>query len=465
MHINLPGFVLQIINTFKKNNYEIYVVGGVVRDILTGRQTEDWDFTTNATPQQMLQILPEEAFYDNAFGTVMLPIEKLSTPIDITTFRTEESYSDSRRPDKVNWGLSLEEDLKRRDFTINAMALKTDSSQAPAGSKKKDVLTDIDLIDQFGGKKDLDKKVIRSVGDPNERFSEDALRMMRAVRIATQLGFRIEPKTLDAIKANAGMIQKIAKERVRDEFFKILLSPQPQKGILKLRDSGLLPEIMPELEKTFGVEQKSPGRHHIDDVGTHLIKSLKECRSDDVIVRFATLIHDIGKPQTFKILESGTITFYNHEVVGGRIAKQIADRLKLSKKQKNKLYKLVRYHQFTVNEKQTDSAIRRFIRKVTPELVDDMLELRRADRIGSGARETSWRTEDFKSRLQEVQKQPFTVHDLKIDGNDVMRELNIKPGREVGEILKKLYKDVVGKKVENEKGVLLERLKNVTKKT
>lgn len=446
MNLSLPKFILQIIDTFEKNGYEIYVVGGVVHDILTQSMTVDWDLTTNATPEQMLEILPEDAFYDNAFGTVMLPLEELTTPIDITTYRTEEGYTDKRRPDNVKWGNSLEEDLKRRDFTINAMAI---------GDKGKK------LIDPYDGQKDLKNKIIRAVGDPNDRFGEDALRMMRAVRIATQLNFKIEQKTHDAIKDNANQIQNIAKERVRDELFKILVCPKAYKGILMLRDTGLLEQILPEMEKTFGVEQKSPGRHHIDDVGTHLVKSLKEVRSNDPIVKFATLIHDIGKPQTFKKLANGTITFYNHEVVGGRIAKQIGDRLKLSKKQKDKLWHLVRYHQFTVNENQTDSAIRRFIRKVTPDLIPDMLELRRADRLGSGAKETSWRTEDFKKRLIEVQKQPFGVHDLKIDGDDVMRELNIKPGREVGEILKRLYKDVVAKKVENDKNQLLKRLKEI----
>jgi len=463
MNISLPGFVLQIIQIFEKNNFEIYIVGGVVRDLLTSKPTEDWDFATNATPEQMLEILPTEAFYDNAFGTVMLPLEHLLTPVDITTYRTEHGYTDKRRPDKVVWGSALTEDLMRRDFTINSLAIKVKLPETFQGSLTDENLymVEIEITDEYNGQKDLINKIIRAVGDPNARFSEDALRMMRAVRIASQLGFSIEPDTLDAIKSNASQIQKIAKERVRDELFKILLSPKPDKGILMLRESGLLQEILPELEKTFDVEQKSPGRHHIDDVGTHLIKSLKEVRSEDPIVRFATLIHDIGKPQTFKILDSGTITFYNHEIVGGRITKQIAERLKLSKKQKDKLWRLVRYHQFTVNEQQTDAAIRRFIRHVTPELIDDMLELRRADRIGSGATETSWRTEEFKKKLVEVQKQPFTVHDLKIDGNDVMRELNLKPGREVGEILTKLYKDVIAKKVENEKGALMERLKEL----
>ena len=222
-------------------------------------------------------------------------------------------------------------------------------------------------------------------------------------------------------------------------------------------------EILPELEKTFGVEQKSPGRHHIHDVGTHSYLSLKHCKSTDPIVRFATLIHDIGKPQTYKKMENGTITFYNHEVVSTKIAKRISERLKLSKKQSEKLITLVRYHQFTVDERQTDKAIRRFIRKVGKKYIKDMLDLRVGDRLGGGARETSWRLEEFKKRLIEVQKQPFTIHDIKISGDDVMKELSIKPGPKVGKILEKLFEEVEKKKIPNEKKALLVHLKQIEK--
>lgn len=219
-------------------------------------------------------------------------------------------------------------------------------------------------------------------------------------------------------------------------------------------------EVLPELEKAFGVEQKSPGRHHIYDVGNHLLMSLKECKSGDPLVRFATLIHDIGKPTTYKKLETGVITFYNHEIVSTKIAKNIAERLRFSNKETEKLITLVRWHQFTVDERQTDSAIRRFIRNVGKENISDMITLRVADRLGGGARETSWRLEEFKKRLIEVQKEPFAVRDLKIDGVDVMKEINIKPGPKVGEILNTIFEEVVEKKVSNEKKELLERLKD-----
>jgi tRNA nucleotidyltransferase (CCA-adding enzyme) len=479
MKIEIPLKVKEITETFENKGFEIYIVGGAVRDILMGKSVYDWDFTTNAKPEEMLKVF-EEAYYTNEFGTVGIPNEtEGERPYEITTFRTEHHYSDSRRPDKVEWGETLEEDLKRRDFTINAMALRPVSLAQGKPSKTKEIAVtsdnsvssvsqkiiqiNVELIDLYNGQKDLKDKLIRAVGDSNERFSEDALRMMRAIRIATELKFKIEKDTLDAIKNNASSINKISKERVRDELFKILKSPYPYEGIILLKISGLIQEILPELEKTFGVEQKSPGRHHIYDVGTHSLNSLKYVseKSSDPIVRLATLIHDIGKPQTYKVLENGTITFYNHEIVSAQIAKRIAERLRFSNKDKEKLYKLVRFHQFSVDERQTDSALRRFIRKVGTENVPDMLDLRVGDRLGGGARETSWRLEEFKKRLIEVQKQPFTVHDLKITGHDVMNTLSLKPGPKVGEILDKLFNEVVDKKIDNEKKALLERLKDL----
>lgn len=451
MSFSIPQEIKSLSKKFKKKGYELYLVGGAVRDFVMGKEISDWDFTTNAPPEEILKLLGKDAFYDNKYGTVGFPYKHGQRPFEITTYRTEQGYSDSRRPDSVKWGKSLEEDLKRRDFTINAMAL-------PITDNK---LRTINIIDPYNGQEDLAKKLIRAVGDPTERFSEDALRMMRAVRIAAELGFTIEENTFNAIKMHTTLVNKIARERVRDELFKIINAKYAYEGMVLFHTSGLMDEIVPELSKTFGVEQRSPGRHHIYDVGTHSLMSLKHCPSGDTITRFATLIHDIGKPQTYKV-QNGIITFYNHEVVGARIAKNIAERLRFSKKDIDKLWKLVRWHQFTVDERQTDKAIRRFITKVTPEYVADMLALRVGDRLGGGAAETSWRLEEFKKRLIEVQKQPFAIKDLKVKGEDVMRELGIKPGPKVGEILKKLFEDVVEKRVENEREALLEKLKAIS---
>ena len=447
MKFIIPEEVKQILSSFEDKGYEIYIVGGAVRDLIMGRVITDWDFTTNTTPEQILKVIPD-GYYNNQFGTVGLASKSFPKPFEITTYRTERGYSDFRRPDTISWGKTLEEDLLRRDFTINAIAL---SSPKGHGSN-------LEIFDPYNGQKDIDSKTIRAVGEPTERFSEDALRMMRAVRIASELGFIIEEKTFEAIKANSTLINKIARERVKDELIKIFSSPNPYEGMVMFRNSGLLAEILPEMEKAFGVDQKSPQRHHIYDVGTHSLMALKHCKSQDWVTRFATFIHDIGKPTTYKKLETGVITFYNHEMVGTTIAKSIAERLRFSKKDTDKLLTLVRWHQFTVDERQTDSAIRRFITHVGKENIEEMLALRTGDRLGGGASETSWRLEEFKKRIIEVQKEPFSIKDLKIDGNDVMRELSIKPGPELGEILEKLFKEVVEKKLENEKDILLRRL-------
>lgn len=456
MKATIPSVIYKIDQKLKKAGFQRYIIGGASRALLQKKIPKDWDFTTDAMPKEILKIFPE-SFYDNEFGTVGLPVEGLQTPVEITTFRQEFGYSDKRRPDKIKWGKTLDEDLKRRDFTINAIALEI----IKAISNKEKTEVELKVIDLFGGTKDLQAKIIRAVGNPAERFKEDALRMMRAVRIAAELGFIIEHNTFEAIKMHASSIRLIAIERVRDEWLRILASDYPYEGIVMLRNANLLVNILPELEKCFGVEQKSPARHHIYDVGTHLLLSLKHCPSRDSIVRFATLIHDIGKPETQKITKEGIITFYNHEVIGAKIAKEIAQRFKLSKKQSKKLWILVRWHQFTVDERQTDRAIRRFIRRVGKENLEDILALRIGDRLGGGAAETSWRLEKFKKRLKEVQKQPFTVHDLKVTGHDVMKILAIKPGPKVGGILNLLFKEVENDPKKNNRKYLLEKIKQL----
>ncbi|MEK7504123.1 MAG: HD domain-containing protein [Patescibacteria group bacterium] len=439
ININPPLLVLDILQKFKKAKYEIYIVGGVVRDAILNKPLYDWDLTTNATPEQILETFPE-GFYDNKFGTVGIRNGD-ERPIEITTFRTESGYSDNRHPDNISWGETLEEDLKRRDFTINAMAIDHN----------------FELIDLYKGMDDLNNKLIRAVGNPKERFEEDALRMLRAVRIASQLGFTVESTTLKAIQDNASSIKKISAERIHDELLKMFGSPYPADGYLLLHNSGLGQELLPEMEATFGVEQKSPGRHHIFDVGTHSVESLRNCNSKDPITRFATLIHDVGKARTQKVLETGTITFYNHEMESAKIAAKIADRFRFSNSQKDKFIRLVRWHQFTVDERQTDSAIRRFIRNVGLENVTDMIALRVADRLGGGARATSWRLEEYKTRIEEVQQQPFSITDLKISGKDVMEIKKITPGPMVGKYLQAIFEEVE-KGLPNEREILIPKL-------
>ncbi len=442
--LSLPQYILDIINKFNNNGFEIYIVGGAVRDLLLNKEVKNWDITTSAIPENILKILPH-SFLNNQYGTVSYPlkIDHQTITLEITPFRKESQYKDFRHPKKIEWAKTIKEDLARRDFTINAIAYDGKN-----------------IIDPFSGQGDLKNKIIKAVGDPNKRFQEDALRLVRAIRFTSQLGFLIEEKTLEAIKKNAHLIKKISWERIRDEFLKILSSDHPAEGVLFLRNTGLLKYVLPELDICFSIPQKSPKRHHIYDVGTHSVLSLKFCPSKDTITRFATLIHDIGKAPTFKKDEkTGLITFYNHEVVGEKLAKKIAERFRLSNKEKEKLIALVRNHQFAVSEIQTDKAIRRFIRKVGKDYLQDILDLRVGDRLGSGVKATSWRFELFKKRLKEVQKKPFSITDLKIDGYDVMNILNLKPGPKVGQVLKKIFKRVVDNKLKNQREVLLEAIK------
>lgn len=446
--MKLPDYVVHFMEQFTTKGYKIYVVGGATRNIMLQKPIDNWDFTTNAKPEDILKLFPD-AYYNNQYGTVTVPLKDIGEePVlfEVTPFRKETGYKDLRHPSSIEWADTVEEDLGRRDFTINAMAYDGET-----------------MIDPFNGAEDLKNGLIRAVGEPDKRFSEDALRLIRGVRFASQLGFLIEEQTRDSIKRNAQLITYISWERIRDEFFKILASEHPDEGVLFLRNTDLLQYILPEVDVCFAVQQKSPKRHHIYDVGTHLVMALKHCPSRNVITRFATLIHDIGKEKTYrKDEESQLITFYNHEVVGTKQAEKIADRFKLSKKQKEQLVTLVKNHQFTVSELQTDKAVRRFIREVGLDYVQDMLDLRTGDRLGSGATETSWRLDLFKKRIIEVQQEPFKVTDLKVDGNDVMQLLKEKPGPRIGAILKQLFAEVEEGTLKNEREQLLDRMKEIT---
>ena len=437
----LPEKVKIVMQKVLDKNGKIYVVGGAVRDWILKKKVNDWDFATNLTPEEMKKIFPKNSFCENQFGTFSVVVGK-NEIFEITTYRSEAGYSDKRHPDKISWGKTLKEDLERRDFTINAIALDIEGQ----------------ITDLHGGIEDLNNRLIKTVGNPDDRFSEDALRMMRAIRIAAQIGFLIEEKTFESIQKNAHLIKEIAGERIRDELFKILLSKKPGDGIRLLKNSGLLAEIMPELLLGVGMGQKG---HHIYDVWDHELEALNNCQSKNPVTRLACLLHDVGKPVVMKE-EKGEKTFYNHEVVGSRIAVNIGKRLRLSKDELEQLFILVRWHMFTVEDTQTDKAVRRFIRNVTPKYLDEMISLRRSDRLGSGAKESSWRWELFKKRLIEVQKQPFSVKDLKVNGLDVMEILKIKPSRKVGEVLDKLFAEVEEKPELNVREILLEKIKKFT---
>ncbi len=434
-----------VLEVISRAGFEAAIVGGAVRDLISGKKVEDWDLATNAKPQEILKLF-KNSFYNNRFGTVGVLVN--GKVVEVTTYRREQSYSDRRHPDIVIWAKTLDEDLARRDFTINAIALRFENKK-------------LSIIDPFAGQKDLKNKIIRTVGEADKRFGEDALRLLRAVRFASTLNFKIEKETLAAIKKNAQLLLKISKERIRDELFKIIESKNTADGFFLSRDIGLLDVFLPELTICFAIEQKSPKRHHIFDVGTHCVMSLKHCPSKDTITRLATLLHDIGKAKVAKVTKEGVRTFYNHEVVGARLAIQIAKRFNLSRNQQDKLYRLVRWHQFSVNENQTDRALRRFIKNVGIENVEDMMDLRVGDRLGGGLQQPeSWRLKLFRERLKEVMKKPFTAKDLAVNGHDVMKILGIKPGPKVGEILNALFEEVLDDSAKNQREYLIRRIES-----
>lgn len=447
----IPQSVLSVYHTLQKAGFEVYFVGGCVRDSMLGKSVKDWDLTTNATPEEIQKVFPS-GFYDNQFGTVGVPIELSheKSVVEITTYRTERNYTDARHPGEVKWGKTIEEDLQRRDFTINAMAMQIQDSKEL-------------FVDPYHGEDDVKNKTIRAVGNPNERFKEDALRLMRAVRFATQLSFTIEEKTWEAIQEDAQLLPLISAERVRDELMKILSSNYPYEGIMLLKNAGLLQYILPELLEGIGISQERPGRHHTSDVFTHNLMSLKLTPATDPIVRFATLIHDIGKPRVQSADEQGLVIFYNHEIAGATVAYEICERLKFSKKDRKKVVNLIRWHMFTVDEHITDAAIRRFIRRIGVENVKDMIDLRIGDRLGSGTQSAeSWRLKLFKERIEkELAPGPFSINNLAIDGNDVMKELNMQPSKKVGELLQKLFEEVDENLDLNTKDYLLKRVKEL----
>ena len=513
---------LHILYHLQESGYQAYIVGGAVRDLLqqvtnqNAQQLEtyfDFDFTTNATPEQIQQLFPE-SFYENDFGTVSIAYTHLQTqfnidfvppapsthskensiinlaqatkihesltdafpdtdsqpsvdtylPVyEITTFRSDGVYQDHRRPQEVTWGNTLEEDLSRRDFTSNAMALEISQDTLRSLLNQPDEwkipISTYTLHDPFHGQDHLAEKKLKTVGDAQARFSEDALRMLRAVRFAVQLNVDLDDAILKAISDHAAELQHVSWERIQTEFLKMLKSPAPARAITLMDETGLLAFVLPELLEAKGVNQAG---HHTTDVWTHSIDALATCPSNDPIVRLATLIHDIGKPSTYKN-DNGAITFYNHDIIGSRIAKKIAQRLRLSKRDQNRLFTLVRYHMFHYQEHNTDSAIRRFMRKVGLENIDDILDLREGDRLGSGARKTSWRLEEMKQRMIEQLHQPMEIKDMAISGHDLMENLSLKPGPILGKLLQALFEEVLENPEINTKETLLSRAQQILK--
>lgn len=446
MNNKIPKEIVEIITALQNAGFEAYLVGGCVRDLVMGKTPADWDMTTRARPEDIQNLFPESV-YENEFGTVRV-ITKSNDPalkaIEITPFRKEAKYSDKRHPDAVQFADNLNDDLARRDFTINALALTFPLFQ---------------IIDLYGGQKDLEKKIIRAVGDPSERFSEDALRMMRAVRLAVQLGFAIEEATANAIHEHAGLLRFIAKERTRDEFAKIILSDRAAEGVEILRRLGLLSLFLPELEEGWEVGQN---KHHIYTVWEHNLRALAHAAKErwELAVRIGALFHDIGKPRC-KVGDGPDSTFYNHEIVGAKMAFQILTRLRFPADFIKKVTTLVRYHLFYYNvDEVSDSSVRRLIRRVGLEHMEDLIRVRICDRIGSGVPKAEpYKLRHFRFLVEKLQRDPISVRMLTINGDMIKELTGVAQSPKIGFFLQTLLEEALDDPAKNTKEYLEERVK------
>ena len=429
--LQIPNEVAWLHSKLKDAGFEAYLVGGCVRDLLLGLTPKDWDITTNAYPEQ-IQSLFEETFYENEYGTVGV-VTKSDDPrlkvVEITPYRIEGVYTDARRPDEVKFSDKIEDDLKRRDFTINAIAYDPTSHE---------------LIDLHGGREDITRRLIKTVGVPSERFKEDALRMMRAVRISAELDFAIENTTAEGVAENAKQLEKISRERIRDELLRILMSPRPMQALYVAQKLGILKYIIPELEQGIGVDQNQA---HSFDVFEHLLRALQHAADKNwpLTVRLSALLPDIGKPASRQLSqEKKDWTFHGHEVIGARVAKKILKDLRLSNETTQTVVSLVRWHMFFSDPDQvTLSAVRRIITNVGPDHIKELLNLRICDRIGTGRpKEQPFRLRKYMSMVDEAMRDPISVKMLKINGTKLM-ELGQEPGPRIGWILHALLEDVL----------------------
>lgn len=470
--MELPKELLEVIRKLNNAGFEGYAVGGCVRDLLLDKEPKDWDITTNAKPEQIQKLFPEHV-YENTFGTVAIKTGSKKSElalIEVTPYRIEGKYTDKRHPDSIKFADKIEDDLSRRDFTVNAMAMGIDGK----------------VIDLFNGQEDLKSKVIRTVSEPEERFGEDALRLLRAVRFATILSFsasakeqmrplmqkgepvsnwKIEKETLEALKKNADWLITISKERIRDEFVKIINSDNSYDGVMLLRETRLLKHIVPELLEGIGVGQNL---HHIYTVWEHNTLALKYAagKNYSLEVRLGSLFHDIGKPRT-KRGDGKYSTFYGHDVVGSKMTAEIMDRLRFSKEIAEKVVKLVRYHLFYYNVGEvTESSVRRLLANVGPENINDLIKVREADRIGSGRpKAIPYKLRHLQYIIDKVSHDPISVKMLKVGGEEVMKKLNTKPGPKIGLILNYLLAEVIDDPSKNTKKYLEKRIHELDKKS
>jgi tRNA nucleotidyltransferase (CCA-adding enzyme) len=440
MNIKLPLEVELIIDKLYKNGYEGFAVGGCIRDSILGLEPKDWDITTSSTPDQTKELFNSLGYKvietGIQHGTVTIIINKM--PYEITTYRVEGDYIDNRRPSKVYYTSKLEEDLKRRDFTINTFAYNYK----------------VGLVDCFNGIKDLNCKKIKAVGDGNERFQEDALRMLRAIRFSSQLDFSIDDYTEEAIINNSKLLKNISIERIREEFKKILISDIPSKGIRKLIELNLMEYIIPELIELVDFNQRS--KYHDKDIFNHVMEALDNT-NNDFNLRLATLLHDIGKPNTFTIDNSGRGHFYGHELVGEKLTIEILKKLKFDNNTINRVSKLVKNH-MKVPQIDKPIKIKKYINEIGEENLDILFQLMIADRKASSP---EYRKYDDILKLKRAcdkilnSKEPLTLKDININGKDLI-SLGIAEGENIGILLKYLLELLLEKPNLNTKEILIQ---------
>lgn len=455
--IKIPVILQKMNNIFEKNGFKAYLVGGAVRDMFMNKEASDWDVATDATPEQVISAFKKVIPTGIAHGTVT--VHFMGEEIEVTTFRIEQGYSDGRHPDKVAFASDIEEDLSRRDFTMNAIAVS---------------LKDGSIVDPFNGKADIKNKVIRSVGNPLERFNEDGLRPIRAIRFASQLGFEIETNTLQAI-SNEKVLQKtstISIERFRDELVKLLKSPKPSVGLKLLESTNIMKLFLPELLEGRNCIQNDVRGYHVFDVLDHNFYSCDGAPVHKVNVRLAALLHDIGKPasKVVRVTDEGEIyNFFSHEKYSETIARKLLTKLRFSNNEINNVCHLIENHMFHYEESWSDAAIRRFIVRVKPENIEDLIDLRLADMYGkynmpiqikeSNACDLLIQLQDRIKKIQE-ENSAFTLKSLAVSGKDLM-EIGIPSGRLIGKILDSLLETVLDDPKQNSKDVLLNIAKNL----
>ncbi|MEQ1561603.1 MAG: HD domain-containing protein [Nitrospira sp.] len=451
MNFSIPKEVSYVTKELEKAGFEAFVVGGCVRDLILGKTPNDWDVTTNATPDEIIAIFPK-TFYENDFGTVGVVNEETwdSTlkVVEVTPYRIESDYTDNRHPDIVTFSQKIEDDLQRRDFTMNALAYSVSKNE---------------IFDQYNGQKDIKGGIIRTVGNPVARFSEDALRILRAVRFSSELGFEIEADTEKAMLEYGHLLTNISMERIRDEFTKIIMSDRPIDGLLILKKLGLMKYIVPELEKTYGVEQN---RAHSYDVWEHLLRSLQGSadKKYPLDIRLSALFHDISKPESRRWgKEQNTWTFYGHEVLGARVSKKILERMRFPTKVIDKVVKMIRWHMFFSDTEQiTLSAVRRMVVNVGRGNIWDLMNLRICDRIGTGRpKEDPYRLRKYHAMIEEALRDPISVGMLKIDGKKIMEVTKIAPGPKVGFTLHALLEEVLEDPTKNTEEYLENKAKEL----